>query len=160
MCQSAPSDRSVPLCSWQHCQGVGLTNFGDAGAKFDAFAVRTQVAFQGICSDEFEGSCQASTIHAPTKILKRLRRKQPRALLADLASQENLSAIWFGCYRWMSHHTVTAGCAAVWRRTLVIVVQARFATRITHKHGDDHRSRETCQMRGRRNDRAGRRMRQ
>ena len=62
-------------------------------------------------------------------------------------------------YRCKSPITVTAGCAVVWRRTLVIVVQARFATRITHKHGDDHRSRETCQMRGRRNDGAGRRMR-
>ena len=33
----------------------------------------------------------------------------------------------------------SAGCAAVWRRILVIVVQAYFANHITHRLGDDHR---------------------
>lgn len=55
--------------------------------------------------------------------------------------------------------TATAGCAVGWR-TLLIVVQAGFATRITHRYGDARRSRERCQMPDRRNDGAGRRMRQ
>ena len=41
-----------------------------------------------------------------------------------------------------------------------IVVQAHFPTRITYRHGDDHRSRGRCPLRGRRNDRVGRRTRQ
>ena len=35
----------VRLSAWQHRQAVSPTNFGDAGSKFDAFAMRTQVAF-------------------------------------------------------------------------------------------------------------------
>jgi hypothetical protein len=44
-------------------------------------------------------------------------------------------------------------------RTLILVVQAHFGTRITRTHGDDHCSRGRCPMRGRRNDTAGRKMR-
>jgi len=49
----------------------------------------------------------------------------------------------------------------VWRSYPVkFVVQAHFPTRITYRHGDDHRSRGRCPLRGRRNDRVGRRTRQ
>jgi predicted ATPase len=41
-----------------------------------------------------------------------------------------------------------------------IVVQSRYRTRITRRHGDDRHRRGRCQMQGRRNDSAGRRLRQ
>jgi hypothetical protein len=53
------------------------------------------------------------------------------------------------CHSRMRRRVAVAPCQ--------IVVPAHFPTRITYGHGDDHRSRGRCPLRGRRNDRVGRR---